>query len=241
MYDNSLTDDAPEKAFDITLDPNAIEDAHMSTKLEHLSGDANKLSYMTPKVGGLQLGLSFAPNNEDTEGGENNALNVGEAPQTDIIEMALRYSGKTGGISYRFGYSTVEGNTEANGEADPESTSVGFRLGLGNWTFGGNQSEYDNLGQVDSLTYADSVSIETTNYGQKYKLNKDSYIGLTFTDGEETHSNGTLTSYDEAMNGGGTMLNSGVSLGYYYSMAEGKHDEDDSEVSILGMTIALNF
>ncbi|MGC6535255.1 MAG: porin, partial [Parvibaculales bacterium] len=55
-YDNSLTDAAIEKAYDIVLESNAIEDAHMSTKLEHISGDANKLSYMTPRVGGLQLG-----------------------------------------------------------------------------------------------------------------------------------------------------------------------------------------
>ena len=76
MYDNSLTDESLEDAFNLMFDadldddmvPKILNDAHMSTKLEHISGDANKLSFITPKVGGLQLGVSFTPNNSDRGG-----------------------------------------------------------------------------------------------------------------------------------------------------------------------------
>ena len=245
-YDNSLTDAAIEKAYDIVLERNAIEDAHMSTKLEHISGDANKISYMTPKVGGLQVGVSFTPNNENRNGGENNAANVADAEQTDILELALRYSGKIGGVGYRFGYSSVEGETEGGGanEQDPESTSVGLQLSLGKYVFGGNMSEYENLGEVDD-NYADSESIETVNYALKYRLNKTTDLGISFTDGEETHTDNSVTSYEEMMIGGGRKIAPGIRLGYYYTMTEATHgsgnDRKDSEVKLAGVTLDLKF
>ena len=190
FFDNSLTEDAIEKAYDLSLDADdAIEDAHMSTKLEHISGDANKLSYMTPRVGGLQLGLSFTPNNEDKNGGENNAVDVSEGKQTDIVEMAMQYSGRRGGVSYKLGYSTVEGETEGTGmenEMDPKSSSVGLQVNFGKYQFGGNQSKYENLDTVDDK-YTDSETVETVSYGLKYKLNNRTHLGIGFTDGEETH------------------------------------------------------
>lgn len=253
FFDNSITDDAIEKAYDLSLNASdAIEDAHMSTKLEHISGDANKLSYMTPRVGGLQLGLSFTPNNEDKNGGENNAVDVSEAKQTDIVEMALQYTGRRGGVSYKLGYSTVEGETEGAG-LDPESSSVGLQVKVGKYQFGGNQSKYENLGTVDGK-YTDSESIETTSYGLKYKLNNRTHLGIGFTDGEETHrpfsstyvsdlgdddeiggssddademrtitSIPAKTNYEEITIGGGTKLGDGVFLGLYYTMSEAKH------------------
>ena len=72
MHNNSLTDAVIEKAYDAALGANTIEDANMSTKIEHISSDANKVSYFTPRLNGLQLGVSFAPNNDDADGGESN-------------------------------------------------------------------------------------------------------------------------------------------------------------------------
>lgn len=244
FFDNSITDDAIEKAYDLSLDAsNAIEDAHMSTKLEHISGDANKLSYMTPRVGGLQLGLSFTPNNEDKNGGENNAVDVSEAKQTDIVEMALQYTGRRGGVSYKLGYSTVEGETEG-ADLDPESSSVGLQVKVGKYQFGGNQSKYENLGTVEREKYADSESVETVSYGLKYKLNNRTHLGIGFTEGEETHlSNGLKTTYEEMMIGGGTKLGDGVSVGYYYTETEAQHgigaNSETADVSLVGLTLAL--
>ncbi|CAI8227108.1 MAG: Uncharacterised protein [Alphaproteobacteria bacterium] len=194
MFDNSVTDDVYESAYDEHLDDNAIEDAHMSTKLEHISGDANKLSYMTPRVGGLQLGVSYAPNNADHGGGENNAGASTDAAQEDIIELGVSYKGMARGVGYKFSYTAVEGDTVRPGSPKPESISTGLALSYGDWVFGGNISEYKDLHEVDDTKYADSESIETTNYALKYKLSKTSYLVVGFTDGEERHVARDVTS-----------------------------------------------
>lgn len=249
MYDNSLTDGVFEEGFDLLLADDAIEDAHMSTKLEHISGDANKLSYMTPRVGGLQLGVSYTPNNEDRSGGEHNAVNTADASQDEILEIGVTLHGTANGVRYRLGYSSVEAdNTDAARPMQPESSSFGLALGFGDWEFGGNLSEYKNLGEVNDA-YRNSDTIETSNVGLKYKLSRSTHIGLGFTDGEETHravnyvsglgadamrggsgndadtmaSVKPVTAYEEVMIGGGTRLGSGISLGYYYTLSEASH------------------
>ena len=81
MADNSLTDAVIEKAYDVALGQNAIEDANMSTKIEHISSDANKVSYFTPRLNGLQLGVSFAPNNDSPDGGESDFTEIASGTQ----------------------------------------------------------------------------------------------------------------------------------------------------------------
>ena len=122
----------------------------MSTKLEHISGDANKITYMTPRVGGLQIGLSLTPNNKDVNGGENNSADVsGEITQDDIMELAVKYSGKAAGLGYKFSYTSVEGNGVGRDVKDAESTSTGVQLSYGKYVFGANVSEYDHLATPD--------------------------------------------------------------------------------------------
>lgn len=244
MFDNSTTDDIYESAYDEHLDDNAIEDAHMSTKLEHISGDANKLSYMTPRVGGLQLGVSYAPNNAKPYGGENNAGASADATQEDIIELGVSYKGMVRGVGYKFSYTAVEGDTVTPDRPKPESISTGLALSYGDWVFGGNISEYKDLHEVDDTKYADSEGIETTNYALKYKLSKTSYVGVGFTEGEETHDDNTdtRTEYEETMIGGGRKLTDGASLGYYFTKTEASHTGSEAaEVSALGITLNLRF
>lgn len=251
MYDNSLTDEGLEDAymalFGVDADtPPVINDAHMSTKLEHISGDANKISFITPKVGGTQFGLSFTPNNRDRNGSTDNqaATTTDDDLQEDIIELALSYSGRLGGVKYKFGYSAVQGDS-LNGEIDPESNSAGVRIAWANYVVGANQSSYENLDQLSGTAYAaNSAKIDTQNIGVRYRLSPGAQIGLGWTQSEESARNGDeTTEYDEWMIGGGMRLGEGVRLGYYYSQSEaGRLAEDDSaEISVLGATIDLRF
>ena len=150
MYDNSLTDEGIERVYDLSLGVNTIEDAHMSTKLEHISGDANKLSLITPKVGGLQLGISYTPNNNNRNGSVDNpvASDANNILQEDIIELALTYAGGLGGLKYKIGYSSVNGETRGAGH-DRESTSTGLRIAWSDYILGANLSAYDNLNALN--------------------------------------------------------------------------------------------
>jgi outer membrane protein OmpU len=173
MFDNSVTEEIIEDAYDLQLGSDVIEDAHMSTKLEHISGDANKFSYLTPKVGGLQVGVSFTPNNRDRNGGENNVATSypGDGShrlQEDIIEMAFRFTGSYRGFGYRLSHSNVSSDTLL-GTLDPESNSTGLQVYWDDWVFGANLSEYENLQALPDDKYSGSANIETLNYALKYK------------------------------------------------------------------------
>jgi outer membrane protein OmpU len=252
MFDNSITETIIEEAYDLQFDAvNVIQDAHMSTKLEHISGDANKFSYLSPKVGGLQLAASFTPNNRDRNGGENNVAtserSQGNAIQEDIIELAMRYTGSYQGVGYRLSYSDVSSDA-LNSAIDPQSTSTGLQVTWSDWVFGANLSKYDNLGELPEEQYLNSESIETLNYALKYKRG-DSYWGLGFTESEESETNvaGNVTEYEEIMIGGGRKIAAGVEFGYYYQITEvdrplaGDGEETSAETASLGLTLALAF
>ena len=260
MYDNSLTDEGIERAyseiFRVPVDANdadrglqnIIEDAHMSTKLEHISDDANKLSYMTPKVGGLQLGLSYTPNNDGRTGSVDNliASAADDDLQEDIIEMALTYSGRRDGVKYAFGYSSVTGDTRDDGK-DPESTSTGLRVAWSDYIFGANFSTYDHFNTLAGGKYGGD-KIDTLNYGLRYRRG-DAHWGIGRTESEEALSGtaGNITEYEEWMIGGGYKIASGVGLGYYYAESEATRpnaaaDQTRSgDISTLGMTLDLRF
>jgi hypothetical protein len=252
MFDNSITETIIEEAYDLQFDAvNVIQDAHMSTKLEHISGDVIKFSYLSPKVGGLQLAASFTPNNRDRNGGENNVANSersqGDAIQEDIIELAMRYTGSYQGVGYRLSYSDVSSDT-LNSAIDPQSTSTGLQVTWGDWVFGANLSKYDNLGELPGYQYVNSESIETLNYALKYKRG-DSYWGLGFAESDESETNvaGNVTEYEEIMIGGGRKIAAGVEFGYYYQITEvdrplaGDGEETSAETASLGLTLALTF
>ncbi len=251
IYDNSLTDEGLEDAYTALLaadDDTApvINDAHMSTKLEHISGDADKLSFITPKVGGAQFGVSFSPNNRARGGSTDNqgASGPNADLQEDIIELALSYSGRVGGVKYLFGYSSVQGDS-LNSDIDPESNSTGLRIAWADYVVGANLSSYENLDQLPGTAYAaNSAKIDTQNIGVRYRLSPTSQVGLGWTQSEESARNdGNITEYDEWMIGGGMRLGKGVRLGYYYSQSEADRveEEDSAEISVLGATIDLRF
>ena len=202
-YNNSLTDAVIEKAYDtIFEEADIIEDANMSTKIEHISGDANKLSYFTPKISGAQIGFSFTPNNADRKGGESNFDDI-EGGQEDIIEVAASYSGRFNNGSFKIGVAMAAGdNVDDNAASaettiavgDPESMGFGVVVNYDNWTIGGNQTTYENLAAVgvsydanlnNTSKYALSKEIATTYYGITYKMGRHKF-GIGITSSEET-------------------------------------------------------
>ena len=240
MADNSLTDAVIEAAYDTAFGAsNVIEDANMSTKIENISGDANKVSYFTPRLGGLQLGVSFAPNNADIYGGESNFVAVSDGQQEDILEFSVNYKMYLmDGVRLKLGYTEAEGSTVGAG-ADPESYGYGAQIAYQDITFGVNQTTYENLGAVSGDKYAASDDIETTNYAVVYKMGASKF-GIGYTDSEETAGADNID-YQELMIGGSTKISDGVSVGYYYQDTEASINEQDADVSLVGLTLALQF
>lgn len=66
-----------------------VGDAHMSPRLEHITGDAPKISYFTPKLAGVQVGVSYTPNNKERNGGASNFNVFDGSEQREIYEYSM--------------------------------------------------------------------------------------------------------------------------------------------------------
>ena len=64
------------------------------------TGDANKITYISPKFGGFQIGMTYSPNKvNDDDGSRVNA----ETGMHDGLEGAVNYSGKFGDVGFAVG------------------------------------------------------------------------------------------------------------------------------------------
>ncbi|CAI8418578.1 MAG: Uncharacterised protein [Rhodobiaceae bacterium UBA7378] len=142
------------------------------------------------------------------------------------------------GVRLKLGYTEAEGSTVGAG-ADPESYGYGAQIAYQDITFGVNQTTYENLGAVSGDKYAASDDIETTNYAVVYKMGASKF-GIGYTDSEETAGADNID-YQELMIGGSTKISDGVSVGYYYQDTEASINEQDADVSLVGLTLALQF
>ncbi len=96
------------------------------------TGDGEKVSYISPKLGGFQIGLSYEPrisNNDD-----NSRVNA-EMDRHDAIHGAASYSGKFGEVGFGagFGMLTAQGSTMAGStnKEDHEAWIGAARLDFG--------------------------------------------------------------------------------------------------------------
>jgi len=139
-----------------------------------MSGDANKVSYHLPAMGGLTAGASFA--------------NSGPAGATDTTAFGARYSMSAGGAAITLGAATA--TTEGSSQ-DTDSQVVGVKVVSGNITAALSQSTYEAAGTaaVDAVAGSSSANFvaaipatsasneESTGVAVSFKVND----GMTVT------------------------------------------------------------
>jgi hypothetical protein len=97
--------------------------------MANLGGDSNKITYITPAMGGLTAAASYTDS--------------GAAGSTDTTEVGAKYSMEAGGASVTLG--VVSGTTEATTQ-DIDSSVVGVQIDSGNISVIVSQSEYEASG-----------------------------------------------------------------------------------------------
>ena len=97
--------------------------------MANLSGDANKITYETPAMGGLTAAISYADS--------------GEVGSTDTTQVAAKYTMEAGGAKVTLG--VVSGTTEAATQ-DTDSSVVGVQIDSGDISVIVSQSEYEASG-----------------------------------------------------------------------------------------------
>jgi outer membrane protein OmpU len=231
-----------------------VGDAHMSPRLEHITGDAPKISYFTPKLAGVQVGVSYTPNNKERNGGASNFTDFDGSEQREIYEYSMTYDAALGSGRIEIGASGVE--THRGTGDKPQSRSLGLKYSLGDWSIGGSRAIFNHLDMVDTRYEhdakdnnrgTDAREIDRANYTVSYRLSDDSRVGLGFTRSDETSPLAAQVSqYREYMLGGGTRIAPGVSIGYFGQDVEMKRPGVTSgskreEFQVLGLTLDLKF
>ena len=127
MYTNSATEDMQ------------IVNGDMA----NLGGDSNKITYITPSMGGLTAGISYTDS--------------GYVGSTDTTEVAAKYAMEAAGAKITLG--VVSGTTE-NATQDIDSSVVGVQIDSGDISVIVSQSEYE----------ASSQDEQGVDFGVSYKV-----------------------------------------------------------------------
>jgi len=165
-----------------------------------LSGDANKVSYHLPAMGGLTAGVSM--------------MNSGATGAKDSTEVGARYSMDAAGANVTIGYAsgTTEGGT---GVADTDSQVVGIKVTSGNITAAVSQSSYESpavtaangvFSQVTTVKTAavaavDQADEESTGAAISFKVNDGMTVTVHTAETEDSLTNEEYT-------------NSGIEIAY---------------------------
>lgn len=116
------------------------------------ANDANRFTYYTPRMSGVQLGVSYIPSSsEDT-----NSAPDRESGQTDGVSGAINYKGDFGGTSIKAsaGYGMIQSN--AAGTDDENVWNVGLVVGVAGFNIGASYADADNddaSGEGDATGY----------------------------------------------------------------------------------------
>ena len=201
---------------------------------EHLSQDSAKLSYFTPKINGLQIGVSWTPNTRDTDGPSVQLNQVGDNNLEDIMSYAVRYSGELGGSKVKLSYSYEEGDSNDRTE-DAEGSSFGANVSNGPWEIGGTFYEAEDR--------ALDFDVETSHYGIQYKLGSNTKIGVAIHDQENSNYAGVKQSDTEiTVVGGSYKIGPGAKLTVSYEDAEQDNVAGaDAEADFIGVGLLLKF
>ena len=120
-------------------------DATVNATLDE-SKDATKIIYFTPRIAGFQLGVSFAPENEEITGDKSFTDTVSSNDDMEnIFEIGANFEHSFNGVDVGLGgtYVTAENNTV--GLSDFDAYSFGGSVGFVGVTVGGVYTMRDNV------------------------------------------------------------------------------------------------
>jgi len=160
-------------------------------------GDANKLTYYTPVLGGFRAGLSYT--DDDTSEGADSNVNDGDS----VVSAGVEYLGDFDGVSLA---------VAATGESKQEGQwyHVGATVGFGNFTVGASyglkEAEFD-LNKNSTTTADDNMGVD---FGVSYAMDAAT-VSATYMYAEME---------DDASTSGVDEFN-GVDLGLAYTLGAG--------------------
>lgn len=177
--------------------------------------DAAKINYYTPKLSGLQIGVSYTPNTSETDGPGMTVNGVSDSAYEGVVSYGLKYSGKIGGGKLKLSYTSETAEDGGQGKTENAENAIGLQYSMGKFVFGATSyaREREEAGVVDHEE-------DVLHAGVQYKLSKATKIGLAMH--AQTTGNGTADTHesDILVIGGSTKLAPGIKLTYSHETVE---------------------
>lgn len=202
-----------------------------------ISGDADKITYMTPKVNGFQAGVSYAPDLDQEVATENlaGAETDNEAGHFEnFYSVAARYDGEVDGIGIHLGAGYETADAETSGEV--EDWNVGAKVAYDAFSVGVayNEKEADaSFGPVNWVADTEAFIVGADYTSGAYK------VGASYFESEEKNTNDELTRYSI---GGGYTYGPGMSFRgsvNFYEMDNTGGVDNDATSILVGTDISF--
>lgn len=156
--------------------------------------DAMKVVYTSPNFNGLTIGMSYAPNNEDTNVAVWDGANRSTAGLGEHTAVGATYSSdfmEGGSFSLGAGYEM------ASGDGDPSATRAGINVSVDQISFGGGMYDHDADGM--QFDVGASWTEGATELGLQFANNEDgeaskAALHLTYTLGPGVLVGGQIAS-----------------------------------------------
>lgn len=135
----------PTSAFPGTID-NGASTANQRTNL----ATANKISYYSPRISGVQLGVSYTPDLEErgTANGFSGNGNGNATSIKDIWNAGLNYQGQFQGVGVEAAATGEWGSNESTTRDDLRAYSLGVNVSYMGFTVGGSWADVPQFGQT---------------------------------------------------------------------------------------------
>lgn len=191
-----------------------------------LDGDPERLSYVSPRISGLQVGFSFTPNKTPHEDGK---FATTEGTHNEITG-AINFTGKFGetGVGGGFVYQTAKRAEGTMGD-DPKEWAVALRADFGPARVAGAYRTVVRNRRIFDV-------------GVRYKMGANSF-SLTYANGQSHKSEATKVKQTAAMLSYARQLGAGVK--WYASLVhtdgKGNADGKDGTGLALASGIGLSF
>jgi len=167
--------------FDVTdwvLRPKAGFTFDLTQRLELGEGDSEKITYFTPRVGGVQVGVSWIPSGEEEANGSIAGTEGGAIDVARAWALATNYRAKLGGVGVGMAAGYMAGNQpggQAAGEGgdfggDPKGWTMSGAFSFSGVKIAAGYQSRKSITNDSSGAVADSNELS---FGAKYKFGKN--------------------------------------------------------------------
>lgn len=216
---------------------------YSKTRHDFVTGDANKITYVSPRISGLQAGISFTPSTKNLKGDARGVESSGAGIGDDAISLGLNYKTSFGGTKIALSYGSEkaeEGGTGTQGDGTLEDSSFGLQARAGKV-----QLSYISLTrEADAWNEGSDVENyekDLTNLALSYKLSRKVSIGFDMQDDEVTSGDDVGDTYEHIRFGGSYKVAKGVQLTLSQLSGEKKTGGVSQDSTITTAGVLLKF